>query len=619
MPIKKEASYIGLVESADIRYSIFDNDPISKEFFEIVDFPEVLTGGKNVIKFRGDPDNLVDDSQIYIEILDYNGDPIYYEVLNYLEKDGSRVISIWVYDDTPDGQANVYLAGRAINDPQTGEQFAYNNDMASADYKQIPNVLWSRPTRVAPNRRNSSEIIFPQPPQVDVIESVKTFMQVENLPTFFTQVSGSSTTTPAMTSAGIGPGGGYSTITTVISQPYAPSLPVGPVPNELLESQYSANTVASSMGSSMLAYSLPISLATDPAIIGNTVTTTGTNAATITPSGITMADATATVGIQGPGGTTLTALPPTLGPATSTVETIQTSVSTLMFNLPDTTTMTLTGLPLSGSRHLGATVIINNPYILAESDHRINANGQIVHHTATNDVGFATQGQATPVDATWVATIVDIENSTTAKLSPAFNFLTKRTSTDSGHHVVDYVASPLTMSFWVPQMTQDTENSMSFASITLKNIEPLTGDVHSIKTSYKMLGAPGSYIDAGNIVLERYDVLNDPNSQTPGLFMGMYDTKFGEFHNQSIINNYWDISENSTALFDNDYLGESVQLTWTGSAMQPSDYAQFSVTPAYQPDLYAYTSYQVHHYFIQDNMAVQWPVHLMKLLLLHYL
>ena len=115
MPIKKEASYIGLVESADIRYSIFDNDPISKEFFEIVDFPEVLTGGKNVIKFRGDPDNLVDDSQIYIEILDYNGDPIYYEVLNYLEKDGSRVISIWVYDDTPDGKAIVYLAGRAIN------------------------------------------------------------------------------------------------------------------------------------------------------------------------------------------------------------------------------------------------------------------------------------------------------------------------------------------------------------------------------------------------------------------------------------------------------------------------------------------------------------------------
>ena len=74
MPIKKEASYIGLVDNADARYDIIDRDPISRDFFEIVDFPETLAAGKNVFKFRGDPDNLVDNTKIYIEILDYEVD-----------------------------------------------------------------------------------------------------------------------------------------------------------------------------------------------------------------------------------------------------------------------------------------------------------------------------------------------------------------------------------------------------------------------------------------------------------------------------------------------------------------------------------------------------------------
>ena len=38
MAIKREASYIGLAENAEIRYDIIDREPLSKDFFEIVEF-----------------------------------------------------------------------------------------------------------------------------------------------------------------------------------------------------------------------------------------------------------------------------------------------------------------------------------------------------------------------------------------------------------------------------------------------------------------------------------------------------------------------------------------------------------------------------------------------------
>ena len=95
---------------------------------------------------------------------------------------------------------------------------------------------------------------------------------------------------------------------------------------------------------------------------------------------------------------------------------------------------------------------------------------------------------------------VSIQNSTQGKLCPAFDFITKRTSKPEGQHVIDFESSPVTMSYWVPQMSQETENSMSFAAITLSNIPPATGDVFSIKTSYKLMGATGDYIDAGQTI-----------------------------------------------------------------------------------------------------------------------
>ena len=117
MPLRKKVGYYGL---RDLSYSIIDTSENSPNFFRIIEFPEKLKAGKNLIKLAANRDNLVNNSEIQIEILDYNGNPIYYEPLRYIEKDGTRVIAIYIYPDTSPGECTIYLAGRVLFDPSTG-------------------------------------------------------------------------------------------------------------------------------------------------------------------------------------------------------------------------------------------------------------------------------------------------------------------------------------------------------------------------------------------------------------------------------------------------------------------------------------------------------------------
>jgi len=97
---------------------IVDTTPASTKYFRVSDVPQVLQKGKNLLRITAHPTNLVPGSQVYVDVRDSNGNPIYYEIPDYLEDDKSRVISIWVYhdkgdDNTPNGQATITLAGTA--------------------------------------------------------------------------------------------------------------------------------------------------------------------------------------------------------------------------------------------------------------------------------------------------------------------------------------------------------------------------------------------------------------------------------------------------------------------------------------------------------------------------
>jgi hypothetical protein len=152
---RKEAVYKGL-QFVPVWFE--DVSATSPDYFQISEFPTRLTAGKNLFKLRGNPTALRPGSFLNIEVLDYNGNPIYSEVINYIDEDKSRVVAIYVYEETSPGNCTITLLGDSVNAP--------------AEWQGKPNVKWSRSVPVNPNVSNISEIIFETTPTLVVQEQV---------------------------------------------------------------------------------------------------------------------------------------------------------------------------------------------------------------------------------------------------------------------------------------------------------------------------------------------------------------------------------------------------------------------------------------------------------------
>ena len=137
--LRRVVDYVGLRDLQTV--VIRDENPFSDNYFNIVEFPTVLTAGKNLFKIKANANTLVRNSRVHIEVLDYNNNPVYYEVVKYAEVDGTRVITIWVYPDTPPGAARVFVGGRARVNPVTNETFPFSYDINDPNYYNLPNVL----------------------------------------------------------------------------------------------------------------------------------------------------------------------------------------------------------------------------------------------------------------------------------------------------------------------------------------------------------------------------------------------------------------------------------------------------------------------------------------------
>ena len=157
---RKEAVYKGL-QFTSVYFE--DASLTSPDYFQISEFPTRLTAGKNLFKLRGNAFNLKVGGILGIEILDYNGDPIYHEVVDYIDEDKSRVIAIYIYEDTSPGDCTVTLLAEA--------EFV-NEQPVPAEWRGKANIRWSRTAPVNPNVSNVSEIIFETVPEVMVEEIV---------------------------------------------------------------------------------------------------------------------------------------------------------------------------------------------------------------------------------------------------------------------------------------------------------------------------------------------------------------------------------------------------------------------------------------------------------------
>lgn len=149
------------LDTAPVFYT--DTSELSPELFVITEFPTKLTAGKNILKLRGNSTNLKPDSLLDIEILDYNNEPIYHESTTYIAEDRSRVISIYIYPNTPPGEARIILTTEAVQ---------INGQQIPDKWKNVYNAKWIRKTLVNPTLANSSEIIFETLPTISIEEHV---------------------------------------------------------------------------------------------------------------------------------------------------------------------------------------------------------------------------------------------------------------------------------------------------------------------------------------------------------------------------------------------------------------------------------------------------------------
>lgn len=152
---RKEAVYKGL-QFVPVWFE--DVSLTSPDYFQITEFPTRLTAGKNLFKLRGHPTNLRPGSYLNIEVLDYNGDPIYSEIVNFIDEDKSRVIAIYIYSETSPGDCTITVTGEAVNVP--------------AEWQGKSNIKWTRTVPVNPNVSNISEIIFETIPELVIAENV---------------------------------------------------------------------------------------------------------------------------------------------------------------------------------------------------------------------------------------------------------------------------------------------------------------------------------------------------------------------------------------------------------------------------------------------------------------
>lgn len=139
---------------------IEDTSSLSSEYFNIQVIPSTLTSGKNLIIILGKRNRLLPNTNVYIEILDINNEPIYYEVPNIKGQNNSRYIIPYIFSTTPIGSGRITLVGTA--------KYDLSNKKIIGKWSTIPNVRWSRPIFIDRNTRNESEILFNSIPLISI-------------------------------------------------------------------------------------------------------------------------------------------------------------------------------------------------------------------------------------------------------------------------------------------------------------------------------------------------------------------------------------------------------------------------------------------------------------------
>ena len=157
----------------NLRYfeTFTNDDALDSRYFRITEFKDTLTGGKNGFLIEGTP-YLKESTEIKIEILDVEGNAVYYEpgdgIPEYYEG-VSKVVAVYVYEDTPIGPANITILGEL-------KQYVDDTGLARDipdDWKGVYNVKWQRDLTINKNLPNEDKVRFFRRPKIDIEEIAK--------------------------------------------------------------------------------------------------------------------------------------------------------------------------------------------------------------------------------------------------------------------------------------------------------------------------------------------------------------------------------------------------------------------------------------------------------------
>ncbi len=161
---------------------VLDTNPNST-YFKITEFKDTFTGGKNGFLIEGTP-YLKESTELKVQILDVNGDPIYYEpgngVPEYYEGT-SKVVAVYIYEDTPIGTAKITILGELKQYLDEGNVV---RDVPE-EWKNVYNVKWEKEFKVNRLLSNEDKVRFYRRPVVNITEIIKPIFN--NVTTTITQ------------------------------------------------------------------------------------------------------------------------------------------------------------------------------------------------------------------------------------------------------------------------------------------------------------------------------------------------------------------------------------------------------------------------------------------------
>jgi len=139
-------------------FFIEDSTPNSPSYFDVTFFPDYIGGGKSVIKIKGNGLGLKQGSQIDAEVLDVDGNVIYSEFPDFVDKYNNIYLSIYVYDYAVKGLGTLTLVGQAEYDP--------DGDQIPESEQDGYNVKWTKDILILPDIRNNAIVDFAQGPTI---------------------------------------------------------------------------------------------------------------------------------------------------------------------------------------------------------------------------------------------------------------------------------------------------------------------------------------------------------------------------------------------------------------------------------------------------------------------